>query len=113
MAQAPTALLSRYEELHSLVKAMLLAAQRDNWEFFMDLGPRYITLAEELTSASAIPTETADRERCAELLEQVLQLDTEIRELADQQLVQIRQQIAQTRREQKLNRTYGRHPQPA
>jgi len=111
-APLPTASLSQYEELHSLVKAMLVAAQQDNWEFFMDLGKRYTTQADELINAP-VPAETADRNRCAELLESILKVDAEIRLLADQQLGQIRRQIAQTQREHKLNQAYGLYSQPA
>lgn len=91
---------------------MLFAAEHDNWDFFLDLGNRYNVLVDAL-EAHGLPKDPAIQKQCADLLESVLQIDLDIRALADKQLGHIRRQIAQTLRERRIHQTYVQHPYPA
>ena len=88
---------------------MLKAACEADWEALIDLQGTYLTEIETLRQLEDAPVtlDDAGRQRKAELLEQLLEQDREIRQRLNDRRDELTSMILDSKHELALTRTYG------
>ena len=101
-------LLDAYETLLACSGRMLKAACEADWEALIDLQGTYLTEIETLRQLEDVPVTLDDggRQRKAELLEQLLEQDRQIRQRLNDRRDELTSMILDSKHELALTRTY-------
>lgn len=104
---SPEEVISAYESLRALSDQMLACARSRNWEALVEGESRYVVQVEALTRfESSTPLTRHQQSRKAELLEEILERDLEIRRQLMARQEELAAMISQAGRTRRLNRAY-------
>lgn len=103
----PEQVLSIYEEMYSISLEMLAAASLNDWDLLSNLQTQ---TAEQVAilqdQAPALSATDANREQLTKLIEQILDNDAAIRNIAEPWLKELSKQLHSADNEVKLARSY-------
>lgn len=105
----PEEVLDRYERLHGITSAMLQSARGGDWDNVLSLEQQCQSVLVPLVEAGAGPNlSDAQRQRKAQVLQDILREDAELRELTTSWMGQLRQILEASGRGKKVRQYYGK-----
>lgn len=105
---SPTRVLAAYTSLLARSSRMLACVREHDWFNLVEEQTCYAIEVDAIACAEAgMVFDDRDRQRKAELLEQILEQDLEIRQRLRQRQDELQQLIGSSQRKRDLSRTYG------
>jgi flagellar protein FliT len=99
--------IARFEEMSALSARMVEAARSQNWDSLVALESSVAALRQTLVNEDDSGLSSADIERKAALIQQILEDDAEIRRHTEPWMEHLRRFLGDASKKQQVDRAYG------